>query len=977
MSQSGSYESSNLGSTLVIATMFMVLLYTLFELNRHMRRMYLQRRTKKLIESTLVPPVPPRYVFGWVVSIYNIGDERDLLPMCGLDSYIMLEYTKVCLKIASFFSLVGLVIFVPVYASAGENVSADKIWNTYTISNVPDNPGAYQLWAPAFIMYIFSFYFCHLLNGLYREFVLKRLEYLKNGDPNTPQQTYYSIIVEGIPPSLRSAPKLRAFFEQLLPNQVHSAQLTLDLSELEKAVQQRRNVRDRLERAVALWKATGRRPTCWLSPKQQQLDPYEYPGHLPISTSSWPRVIMQFDAIDQLCLELAELNSTVELLQHKYFTQTDHPQVRDSEVLERSIGHMELGLKRISKTLFCKAGGGGSTTGGGGKQSVVASLLDYDGLQSMVLPPPDDIPNPILSTDPQSQSQSSSDPTTAAAAATTPPIPHAGVLKHAGQKLKQAAKGVLHSAVNIERHIELLTVGNYSAASTGFVTFTNRVAQSMAHQMLLSHEYSIMKAKPSPNPNDIIWKNVAIPEKQLSIRKDIAGVGLVFLAMFWSVLVAFISNISNLQSMQSDFPQLKKYTTTYWYEFVNSYLTSALLLICISLLPLIFDFIARSYEGVKLESEIQNSIMKRYFLYQLANVFVSVGLGSISGNIQEIIETPRSIFTILGANLPAFSMYFTNLLVVKAFTAVPLQLLRTWPLILHASVRLCLNESKCSWRDLRTGVFAPPQLVYGWIYPSLLMVLMIITTYSCIAPLLMPFGVFYYAIFYCMLKYQILFVYINKYQSGGYMWYAVFRRSMVALLAGVFVLICYMAIRRSFLSGPFYLLLPLPFCIIRFWTVCESHHKARSQVLSLEAANELDKQDGRKSMAEGGIGASPCDAFQTDLFISSALTEDQVLPAPYRRKDPLSNPDGSAVVESIMEDKPRGLSFSGPLREQGSSNNLQGSSSNENGDCERSGILQHPHSPSFDSLFYADDPEGTVELEVLLSEVYKRKRVDT
>jgi hypothetical protein len=212
-----------------------------------------------------------------------------------------------------------------------------------------------------------------------------------------------------------------------------------------------------------------------------------------------------------------------------------------------------------------------------------------------------------------------------------------------------------------------------------------------------------------------------------------------------------------------------------------------------------------------------------------------------------------------------------------------------------------------------------------------------------------------------MLKYQILFVYINKYQSGGYMWYAVFRRSMVALLAGVFVLICYMAIRRSFLSGPFYILLPLPFCIIRFWTVCESHHKARSQVLSLEGANELDKHDERKSVAEGGVEASPCDKFQMDLFISSALTEDQVLPAPYRRKDPLSNPDGSAVVESIMEDKPRGLSFS------------MGGSTNNESDCERSGILQ-PHSPSFDSLFYADDPEGTVELEDLLSAVYKRLR---
>ena len=139
------------------------------------------------------------------------------------------------------------------------------------------------------------------------------------------------------------------------------------------------------------------------------------------------------------------------------------------------------------------------------------------------------------------------------------------------------------------------------------------------------------------------------------------------------------------------------------YEVLNNYLAVALLLVLLSLLPIIFDLIARSYEGLKLESEIQNSIMTRYFYYQLANVFVSVGLGSLANSLHQIIENPSSILSILGTSLPSLSIYFTNLLIVKTFTAVPLELLRVWPLLQILSVKMCLDRNKCTIRELKTG----------------------------------------------------------------------------------------------------------------------------------------------------------------------------------------------------------------------------------------------------------------------------------
>lgn len=81
-----------------------------------------------------------------------------------------------------------------------------------------------------------------------------------------------------------------------------------------------------------------------------------------------------------------------------------------------------------------------------------------------------------------------------------------------------------------------------------------------------------------------------------------------------------------------------------------------------------------------------------------------------------------------------------------------------------------------------------------------------------------------------MYKYQLLFVYINTDQSGGHMWFAVFNRAMVSLIAGLMTLLCYLLLQSKHEAGPFYTLLPLPFFISYFWNHCENRIKAPTQV---------------------------------------------------------------------------------------------------------------------------------------------------
>jgi hypothetical protein len=244
-----------------------------------------------------------------------------------------------------------------------------------------------------------------------------------------------------------------------------------------------------------------------------------------------------------------------------------------------------------------------------------------------------------------------------------------------------ASRRAYRSIFEVTRVAELLTFGaryershtGLPTSSTAFVTFKTRVAKGSASQVLLSHKHFEMVVKSAPNPRDIIWDNITIPQHQIKMRDFISNLTLSVGAIFWSLVVGFITAISNMDSLAQQYTWLQKYQNTFLYALLNNYLAMGLLLALLALLPYIFDMIARTYEGLKLESEIQNSIMTRYFYYQLANVFVSIGLGAFAKSIHQIVEKPEAILSILGVSLPSFSIYFTGLIITKTFTSMPIE----------------------------------------------------------------------------------------------------------------------------------------------------------------------------------------------------------------------------------------------------------------------------------------------------------------
>jgi hypothetical protein len=189
-----------------------------------------------------------------------------------------------------------------------------------------------------------------------------------------------------------------------------------------------------------------------------------------------------------------------------------------------------------------------------------------------------------------------------------------------------------------------------------------------------------------------------------------------------------------------------------------------------------------------------------------------------------MIRDPKIFLEILGSILPASSVYFADLIAVKFLVAVPAEMMRPYQLTTILSMSYFMDKRKVTRRELRTGAFYAWPMLYGWVYPQLMLVEMIMLTYSVISPVLMPFGIVFFLFTYAMYKYQLLWCYVNEFQSGGHMFYAVFNRSMVGILFASIVMIAYfgMDLSQSYHWGPFFFLMPLPVGLLYFWHYCDS-----------------------------------------------------------------------------------------------------------------------------------------------------------
>lgn len=156
-------------------------------------------------------------------------------------------------------------------------------------------------------------------------------------------------------------------------------------------------------------------------------------------------------------------------------------------------------------------------------------------------------------------------------------------------------------------------------SSTGFVTFRTLTPVTVTTSAPLTYDRNPMKVSVAPEPRDIVWQNVQIDRDISAGRAFVANVLLGLGVLLWSIPLTLIQAWAKVENV-AKIPGLE------WVgnmgggrlkPLINGYLPVITLLGLILLLPLIFNWVATSYEKRKTLSGVQNSIVGRYFYYQV------------------------------------------------------------------------------------------------------------------------------------------------------------------------------------------------------------------------------------------------------------------------------------------------------------------------------------------------------------------------
>ncbi|KAI7901241.1 uncharacterized protein BX663DRAFT_515369 [Cokeromyces recurvatus] len=382
--------------------------------------------------------------------------------------------------------------------------------------------------------------------------------------------------------------------------------------------------------------------------------------------------------------------------------------------------------------------------------------------------------------------------------------------------------------------IKARKIGKFLPTSVGFVTFEETISAYVASQVLIDSTPFRIRAQLAPEPRDILWENISMRSRERVIRKVLVMLILLFLVFSWTIPCNYLSALTSQKSLKAYFPWLLKLAekNKILKQIVAGFIPTLGVVIFFSVLPIVFNSLS-VIEGFTTRSESEESCFAKQFFFLFANVLLFITVTSTLFKSQrDIIEDPTKIANIFASKLPEVAPFYINYTVLQGIMLCPIQLLQIGPILVQLFYRTFLCKTPRDYAE----VFAPRMYNFGWGYPVPVFMFVVILVYSTISPLILVFGVIYFAMSYLVCKYQLLYVYFHSYEVAGRMWPMVFSRIIIGLLifeltsAGLFTL------NKSYPLAA--LCIPLILLTISYKFMMDKAYQKSTQFLPLQLLSE-------------------------------------------------------------------------------------------------------------------------------------------
>lgn len=381
-------------------------------------------------------------------------------------------------------------------------------------------------------------------------------------------------------------------------------------------------------------------------------------------------------------------------------------------------------------------------------------------------------------------------------------------------------------------NMDLVAAGKECSAA--FVFFKTRYAALMASNLLQSANPMSWATTLAPEPHDVYWSNLAIPYRQLWIRKIgtlVAATGFMIMFLF---PVTIVQGMTQLQRLQQTFPFLrgllkKKYMS----ELVTGYLPSVILILFLYLVPpTMMSF--SSLEGSVSRSGRKRSACIKVLYFTIWNVFfANVFAGSIIQTLS-VFFSVKDIPAQFGKAVPAQASFFLTYVLSSGWASLSCEVMQIFPLTCNLIRRWIL-------RIKNEPFYEPLKFPYHTEVPRILLFGFLGFTCSILAPLITPFLLFYFFLAYLVYKNQILNVYISKYETGGQFWPIAHNATIFAMIVAQIIALGVFGIKKSPVASGF--TIPLIIGTLLFYEYCRQRFLPIFRNTAAEVLIEMDRKD--------------------------------------------------------------------------------------------------------------------------------------
>ena len=214
---------------------------------------------------------------------------------------------------------------------------------------------------------------------------------------------------------------------------------------------------------------------------------------------------------------------------------------------------------------------------------------------------------------------------------------------------------------------------NCKKLNSVFVEFETLSEAQAAYQSLTHHQVLQMAPRfTGMTPSEVIWSNLKIRWWERGVRYLVTNAACVVLVIFWSVPVAFIGAISNVNSIVDLVPALGFILDIpkVVLGVVTGLLPVVLLALLMALLPIFLRLMAR-LGGAPTWSQVELTTQNTYFMFQVVQVFLVATLGSAAtAVISAVKKNPANVTTLLAQKLPAASTFYLSYFILQGLGIV-------------------------------------------------------------------------------------------------------------------------------------------------------------------------------------------------------------------------------------------------------------------------------------------------------------------